>query len=871
MARNGTKVPKTANNKRGKDAQPETGPVSPDWALTLVGTSVDLICLCRDSVVVSMNDAGRRMLGLGKTRNVGNKPFADFVHPDYREIVDGLLSRAFDETGSVPLKLTPARGNVIDAEALFVAIGDRGKKTVVVQARDITDRIVSAEALHGREQRLRGILNNVADAIITIDEKGTVQSFNPAAEWIFGYSVREVLGKNIKILMPTATKSKHDNFLKSYLETGTSKALGVDRELIGRRKDGTDFPLELAISELRDGKHRVFTGVLRDITERKKAEESLYQARDLLEQRVADRTRELTQEIADRLLAEDKLRLAAKVIDNLSEAVVIVDDRYKVTAINPAFTDITGFAIAEVQGKHPPFYTALKKDKELFAEMQASLLKHGNWEGEFWDRRKDGEAYAERLSVSAITDDAGKVHQYAMVLSDITKRKQDEEHILYQANYDALTELPNRTLFLDRLEHGIRAAGREKDTLGLMFIDLDGFKLVNDTLGHDVGDLLLKEASKRLLNCVRPSDTVARLGGDEFTVILHNIVDLQAAPNVAQRVLDALAKPFVLRDQEVFVSGSIGITAYPEDGDNALELLKNADSAMYQAKELGKANFQFFTSNLNDEAQQRLVMKNGLIRALDLNELSLHYQPKLEIGTGRITGVEALMRWESAELGMVSPVKFIPVLEETGQVVEVGEWALRIACQQHMTWIEEGLQPLRVAVNLSARQLRENNFVDVVAQVLEETGVTPDNLEIEITESMLMSDAAHAVVALGTLHDMGIHVAMDDFGTGYSSLSYLKKFPIDTIKIDRSFVADIASDPDDAEIIRTIIQMGRTLNRRVVAEGVETKEQLLILHEYLCDEIQGYYYSRPLPAGELSTFLLSAEANQHLVAKQKAG
>lgn len=434
---------------------------------------------------------------------------------------------------------------------------------------------------------------------------------------------------------------------------------------------------------------------------------------------------------------------------------------------------------------------------------------------------------------------------------DISLRKERDERIQIQANYDTLTGLPNRSLFLDRLNQGMIRSEREDKKLALMFIDLDGFKYVNDTLGHHVGDLLLKKAAKRLTDCMRSSDTVARLGGDEFTIIMPSLDDPARISLAAQRILDALAKPFQLNDEEAIVSGSIGITVFPDDATDANDLLRNADAAMYRAKDQGKATFHYYTADLNEEVKERVAIKTGLSKAMERNEFSLHFQPKLDLQSDCFTGVEALMRWNSAELGFVTPNRFIPSLEETGLVIEVGEWVICQACEQHLKWIDGGLPPIRIAVNLSARQLREPSFVAIVEDVLRKYEISPQFLEIEITESMLMSDSNAIVTALDQLHDMGIHVSMDDFGTGYSSLSYLKRFPIDTIKIDRSFVAEIANDPDYAEIIKTIISMGKTLNRKIIAEGVETEEQLSILRDYNCDEIQGYFISRPMPADGL--------------------
>lgn len=816
----------------------------------------DMIAVCDNDRIHLINRSGAKILGEDSPDALVGRHLDQVIHPDYHEIIADGLGVFVGESTAIPLKFQRSDGEILDVEVAVMPFGGDHSGQYMMEVRDITERVRAAETLRQREMRLRGIMDTVADAIITIDESGIIQSFNKAAERIFDYEAREVIGANVKILTGGYHSGNHDQYLANYLNTGVKKIIGVrGREETGRRKDGSEFPIELAVTELRQGKNRIFTGIVRDITERKKAEEALHKAHEELEMRVEERTRELTQEIAERQKAEEQLHLAAEVIENLTEAVVIIDSTFKVASVNPAFTAITGYARSEVVGHYPPNHAALSREGVLFATMWEALEGDGRWDGEFWNTRKNGEEYAEHLSVSAIKGVDGHVHQFAAVISDITKRKQDEERILYQANYDALTGLPNRALFQDRLTQSLANMERAGKNLGLMFIDLDGFKLVNDTLGHDTGDLLLQEAAKRLGTCVRTGDTVARLGGDEFTIIMPNLNDPQHAPVVAQRVLDSMSKPFHLGGHEAFVSGSIGITIFPDDARDAQELLKNADAAMYRAKERGKANYQFFTADLNDEVKERMSIKNGLGKALENEEFQLYYQPKLDLKSNRITTVEALMRWDSPDVGFVSPARFIPVLEETGMVVEVGAWAIRKACEQHMQWIEEGLDPIRIAVNLSARQLRDDDFVPLVKQVIEDTQVPVDALEIEITESMLMSDAKNVVIALKQLNDMGIHISMDDFGTGYSSLSYLKKFPIDTIKIDRSFVADIATNLDDAEIIRTIITMGQTLNRRVIAEGVEDEEQFNILLEYNCDEIQGYFISRPLPDDQLGDFV----------------
>lgn len=590
------------------------------------------------------------------------------------------------------------------------------------------------------------------------------------------------------------------------------------------------------------------------------ADSPVIDSRDSDETSEKSSLRGLTVSSVDADNPEARLRLLLEVIRSISMGVVIMDADFRVTSANEAYCRMAHMTEEAMIGNRPPFEDLIKETPEIYADAWRSLYHTGSWDGEFWGQAADGERVALNLAITSIHDENGSLSQYAAIVNDVTQRKLDEERIRYQANFDALTGLPNRSLFIDRLHQSLLAMARANNKLGLMFIDLDGFKLVNDTLGHDKGDELLREAAERIAACTRTGDTVARLGGDEFTVIMPNLHRNHDAPVVAQRILASLNKPFLLGGTESFVSGSIGITLYPDDAADANDLLKNADAAMYRAKDNGKANYQFYTVDMNAEVTERLRVKNGLVKALERGELELFYQPKMTLENGKIEGVEALMRWNSADLGMVPPARFIPVMEETGQVVEVGEWAIRTACLQQREWRDAGLPNVRIAVNLSARQLREMSFVSVLEKVLNETGVEPTNLEVEITESMLMSDTENAVAALQNLHEMGVHLAMDDFGTGYSSLSYLRRFPIDTIKIDRSFVSDITTSPDDAEIIRTIINMGRTLGRKIVAEGVETQEQLSILREYECDQIQGYFLSPPLPAAKLTGFLREQNA-----------
>ena len=447
-------------------------------------------------------------------------------------------------------------------------------------------------------------------------------------------------------------------------------------------------------------------------------------------------------------------------------------------------------------------------------------------------------------------------HSIGSQIGQYTVRKQAEEGLQFVAKHDALTQLPNRIMFHDRLELAVARAKRNGRRLAVMFIDMDRFKVINDTLGHEAGDTLLHEVAKRLTGTLRTSDTVARLGGDEFVVLIEELSDPVYLGAIAQKLLDTFAASFLLSGQEYHITASIGISTYPDDSDDIQTLLKNADIAMYRAKEQGRNAFQFYSAQMNVHSIERLTLESSLRRALERNELVLHYQPRIGIRSGRITGVEALARWQHPELGLVPPGKFIPLAEETGLIVPIGEWALRAACAQHRAWEQEGLGHLRVAVNLSPRQFLQGDLVKSVARILAETGCNAKSLELEITEGMVMRNPESVVTLLQQLKDMGIHVAIDDFGTGYSSLAYLKSFPINILKIDRSFIMDIPGDAGDVAITMAVISMAHNLGMKVTAEGVETREQFEFLRKQGCDEIQGYYFSKPLPVEQVTALLL---------------
>ncbi|MDD5242105.1 MAG: EAL domain-containing protein [Sulfuricella sp.] len=560
-------------------------------------------------------------------------------------------------------------------------------------------------------------------------------------------------------------------------------------------------------------------------------------------------------------------KLADKIFEYASEGVLITSPQGNILNVNNAFTTVTGYSREEVLGKSPGLLNSGRQDATFYRAMWQALLETGRWQGEIWNRRKNGEIYLEWLSITAVKDDENRPTHYVAIFSDITTVKENEQRIHNLAYFDALTELPNRVLFQDRLQQAMARAERDHKLVALMLLDLDRFKLINDTLGHTAGDVLLMDAAGRIGECVRESDTVARLGGDEFTVILPDMDNAISASQVAQKIIDTLAMPFTLEGRQVFITASIGISLYPSNGESVETLTKAADIAMYHAKEQGRNNYQFFRHSASDETSALFALEHGLRQALERNELSLHYQPQVEIETGAIIGMEALLRWQHPEKGNIPPAEFIPLAEETGLIVAIGEWVLRTACLQNMKWQDAGLPPLRMAVNLSARQLRQKGLVDKIAEILAETGLEPRWLELELTESVLMHNAEETIRHLESLKSLGIGLSIDDFGTGYSSLSYLKRFPVDTIKIDKSFIDGVCSDADDAAISLAIIALASSMKLKVIAEGVETADQLSFLREHQCCDAQGFLFSRPVPADAITQMLQKVYSGKQMLLK----
>lgn len=560
-------------------------------------------------------------------------------------------------------------------------------------------------------------------------------------------------------------------------------------------------------------------------------------------------------DITDKKEAETRLRQSAAVFESTADGVIITDADIKIIAVNRTFTEITGYSEGEALGKKPSFRRSERQNEEFYRNMWDEIKSEGRWKGEIWNRRKSGEVYPEWMTISTVKDTEGRVTNYVSVFSDITNVKRTQMQLDHMAHHDPLTDLPNRTLLDDRLEQAISRARRHRTGVAILFIDLDRFKNVNDSLGHPTGDLLLQDVAKRLQSVLREEDTLARLGGDEFIVLVEELTKPEMAEAVAAKMLKTIARPFSIQGHELYIGASVGISIFPDDGTDAETLIKYADAAMYRAKEHGRNTYEFYTQELTKSALERLELESALRRAIERDEMEVYYQPQLDFASGRFIGAEALLRWHHPEHGLVPPDKFIPLAEESGIITDIGEWVLRNACQQAFVWSQQFSCFKRLAVNLSGVQVQRGDVVDTIGEILKQTGLPAEMLELEITESVLMQYPEVATETLGGLRELGIELAIDDFGTGYSSLSYLKRFPLQILKIDRSFIMGIPSDANDTEITRAVIAMAKSLHLTIIAEGVENDEQEQFLIREGCDIGQGYYYSQAISADEFSRLM----------------
>lgn len=667
--------------------------------------------------------------------------------------------------------------------------------------------------------QISATLNAIPDLLFEVDLQGKYYDYHSPRVHLLAAQPETFLGKTVRdILPPQAAQT-----CLLALQEANEKGFSYDMQIELLLPQGKSW-FELSISKKLevDEENPRFIVLSRDITQRKKS--------------------------------EDQLLILSQAVEQSPNTIVITDLDANIEYANAAFVKTTGYALNEVIGKNPNLLHSEKTPSATYADMWEHLTRGENWQGEFINRRKDGTEYIEFINIAPVRQKDGKTTHYMAIKEDISQRKQAEERIHYLVNFDPLTGLPNRLQMDNHLQYALSLAKRNDGFFAVLFLDLDHFKNINDTLGHSIGDKLLIELSKRLTVSLRDQDTVSRMGGDEFIILLPSS-DAHGTIQVAKKLLDSIAQSFFIEKYQLSITASIGIALYPNDGVDIEMLSKNADTAMYRAKDEGRNSYCFFTPEMQANAQRILQLSNALHHALERNELHLVYQPQLCASGKRVVGAESLLRWQHPEFGTVSPGEFIPIAEENGMILSIGEWVLRTAIFQAKSWIDNGYLPMIIAVNISALQFRHPNLPDLITSILEEVGLPPQYLEIELTEGIAMHNPQIAINTMNDLHERGIRMSIDDFGTGYSSLSYLKKFKVYKLKIDQSFVHDISTDPEDKAIVSAIINMARSLELQTIAEGVETLEQLEYLREQGCDEIQGYYYSKPLLPQEFEVFV----------------
>lgn len=660
------------------------------------------------------------------------------------------------------------------------------------------------------------VFMHMQEGIIVLDQNLNILLINPWAEKVIGSEAGEVIGKSFSALF---YKKQDCDFIHSKLHQQECWS----GEVLKKRKNGEIYSEWLNIRTISEPEATHYVVVFRDMSKEKDV--------------------------------QNERQLAAKVLENISEGVIVTDEKGRILSVNPAFENVTGYSDEEVFGKNPSMLQSGIHGQEFYKNMWESILETGNWKGEIWNKKKNGEVYPEWLTISSIKDKDGRVTNFVAVFSDITDRKRTEEKLRELAHFDSLTGVANRYSLNTRLESMLKTASKYNQQLAILFLDLDRFKQINDTLGHSYGDLLLQEVAFRLKGLIKNKDIIARFGGDEFVIVLTNIKHPKEAVHLAENIIHILSESILLNNQEVYVSTSIGISLFPLDGTTGDTLLRNSDKAMYEAKSSGKNHFEFYHADMHHNESKQMQMEVLLRKAIEHEEFFLVYHPQVDLKTKQIVGIEALIRWKSSELGIVPPDEFIPLAEETGLIVPISEWVIKQACEDIKNINIKGFSNINVSINISALHFNQDTFVKSVESIFANTNVNPHVVEFELTESMIMPNAADTIKKLVRLKKIGIKLSIDDFGTGYSSLSYLQRFPLDTLKIDKSFIDSIGTYQDDSAIVEAIIEIAHRLQLNVVAEGVENKKQLEFLRKEKCNLIQGFYITEPIPYTELMDFL----------------
>ncbi|HEX8950004.1 MAG TPA: bifunctional diguanylate cyclase/phosphodiesterase [Dissulfurispiraceae bacterium] len=815
------------------------------YRIIVENISEGAVTLISDGIILYANAHFSKMLRTPLERIIG-APFRDYIAERDRDALAGLFERALRESAKqeiclltgdgiflpvvLSLRRMPIDEKAIGLSMVITDISERKRAEELLRSAhdELELRVQERTAqLRESEERYRVITESAQDAIITIDEKSRILLTNPAAERMFGYTGAELSGKPLTMLMPERLRQAHLKAVRRHLATRKRSLPWEAVKLPGLHKDGREIPLEISYGEFTRNEKLFFIGVVRDITERARAEESLK-------------------------FSESRFRNLFK---QAPVSMQILSHEGRTLEINHAWEALWGLSLDMIKG-----YNILL-DAQLEAKGILPYIRKA-FGGEATDIPPvlydpseiglPGRARWVKAFIYPVKDDSGAIREVVLMHIDITDMVQAEEKIKYQAYHDLLTGLPNRAQFMLHLDRKMAEASRGKQRVAVLYVDLDRFKVINDSLGHTTGDKVLVEAAERMKRPIRKSDTLARIGSDEFVISMSDIDRAEDAAPLARKIVDAMRRPFLIDGNELYVTASVGISIYPEDSEIAEGLLKDAHIAVSHGKEMGRDNYQFFNRAIHKRTVERLLLESNLRHTLEHGELTLHYQPQVDIRTGGILCFEALIRWESPDMGLLLPARFIPIAEEIGFIPSIDEWVLRTASAQLKAWQEAECAPLCVTVILSTQQFQQPLLLDMVSGIVRETGIDPRHLNIEVTESTAMRDVDIAIPNLKGLHDMGIVLSIDDFGTGYSSLNYLKRFPVSKLKIDKSFILGLPGDPDDRAIVKAVIAMGHNLKLRIVAEGVENDAQLSFLRENGCDEMQGFLFSKPLPPDKLT-------------------
>ena len=794
--------------------------------------------------IFANNDIGA-YLGYSKEQisEAGDRLFSYVIHPDDALNAQQMLTMR-DDHGKNEVYEHTIRLQDSDGEWRYFYFRGAGLERIesgevkysVVVARDITEVLKTEQSLNEKEQRLRLLEENFTDVVLCTDNQLQLDYVSPSLRSLLDYKPQDLLAMESAQGFDILGLGQHIEGLRSDYRHAQSQCKklayeGEDYQSIilseALHHDGTTIPVEIKITLLIGKQYHELQGLLI-----------------------------ICRDIRERMRVEADLHLAAKVFESSLEGIYITNQQGIIIQVNQAFSDITGYSAEQSLGQRPAFLGSGWHEDYFIHEIQPVLERSGYWQGEVINRRVSGSVFPAWVGITAVHSSAGDLQGYITTFRDVTEFKDNEQQIRKLAYYDALTDLPNRSLFLDRLSQEIQRARRNRNHVALLFLDLDRFKVINDSMGHAVGDRLLAEVARRLKESIRADDTVARMGGDEFTIILNDLSNREdaesAATQVAQKALRALSEAFVLQGREMYISASIGIAVYPEDGNHNDELLKNADTAMYHVKAASKNGYQFYTESMNARALERLELQNSLHRAMAEQEFELNYLMIKSLQDGNITGVEALLRWRHPDKGLLGPEQFLAVAEECGLSVKIGAWVIKKACLQMASWLKAGQGYERVAVNISALHFSEGNLIEHVIDGLDASGIFPHQLELEFQEALLMDDIGYTQAMLQDLKALGVRLSVDDYGTGFSSLHHLQQLPVDSLKIDRRFIEHMPKSAEDTRLARAIISLAQSFGYSVIAEGVESELQLEYLASLGCQEAQGYYFGKPASAERIS-------------------